>query len=183
MNRWQMLLVLLAGTLYAQPPYDLLLKDGHVIDPKNHINAIRDVAIRAGKIAAVASGIPAAQARKVVSVRGLYVTPGLVDIHTHVFTGDNGWTPSGGNFSIFPDTFSFRTGVTTVVDAGTSGRRNFPQFKRVVIDHARTRVLAFLNILGAGMPGTELEQDVNDMDAKAAAELVIANRGTIVGIK
>src|SRR5262252_7106588 len=90
---------------------------------------------------------------------------------------------AGRDRSIFPDTFAFRTGVTTVVDAGSSGRRNFAQFKRTVIDRARAHVLAFLNILGAGMPGDDLEQDVNDMDAKAAAELAIANRDTIVGIK
>jgi len=178
-----MLLLPLAGALFAQSRYDLLLKGGHVIDPKNRTSAVRDVAIRDGKVAAVSPEIPASQARKVVNVGGLFVTPGLVDIHAHVFTGDNGAMLAGGNWSIFPDTFAFRTGVTTVVDAGSSGRRNFAQFKRTVIDRARTRVLVFLNILGAGMPGDDFEQDVNDMDAKAAAELAIANRDTIVGIK
>ena len=178
-----MLLLPLAGALFAQSRYDLLLKGGHVIDPKNRTSAVRDVAIRDGKVAAVSPEIPASQARKVVNVGGLYVTPGLVDIHAHVFTGDNDRMLAGGNWSIFPDTFAFRTGVTTVVDAGSSGRRNFAQFKRTVIDRARTRVLVFLNILGAGMPGDDFEQDVNDMDAKAAAELAIANRDTIVGIK
>jgi dihydroorotase len=178
-----MLLLPLAGALLAQSRYDLVLKGGHVIDPKNHTSAIRDVAIHNGKVAAVSPEIPVSRARKVVSVGGLYVTPGLVDIHAHVFTGDNGGMLAGGDWSIFPDTFAFRTGVTTVVDAGSSGRRNFAQFKRTVIDRARAHVLAFLNILGAGMPGDDLEQDVNDMDAKAAAELAIANRDTIVGIK
>jgi len=178
-----MLLLTLAGALFAQSRYDLLLKGGHVIDPKNRTSAVRDVAIRDGKVAAVSPEIPASQARKVVNVGGLYVTPGLVDIHAHVFTGDNDGMLAGGNWSIFPDTFAFRTGVTTVVDAGSSGRRNFAQFKRTVIDRARTRVLVFLNILGAGMPGDDLEQDMNDMDAKAAAEVAITNRDTIVGIK
>jgi dihydroorotase len=154
-----------------------------VIDPKQNLDAIRDVGIRAGKIAAVATGIPDAQARKVVNVAGLYVTPGLVDIHTHVFTGDNGHVLAGGDLSVYPDTFSFRTGVTTVVDAGSSGRRNFAQFKRVVMDHARTRVLAFLNIQGGGMLDDATEQNVNDMDAQAAAELARAERASIVGIK
>jgi dihydroorotase len=177
------LLVFAATLLSAQPRYDLLLKGGTLIDPKNHINAVRDVAIQDGKIAAVAPSIAATQARKVVDVRGLYVTPGLIDIHAHVFTGTHGGMLAGGDWSIFPDTFAFRTGVTTVVDAGSSGRRNFAEFQHNVINRARTRVLVFLNILGAGMPGDNFEQDVNDMDAKAAADLAIANRDTIVGIK
>jgi dihydroorotase len=177
------ILLLCANTIFAQAAYDLLLKGGHVIDPKNKISAVRDVAIRDGLIAAVARDIPATQARKVVTVAGLYVTPGLIDLHAHVFAGSDGVGLAGGHTSIFPDDFALRVGVTTVVDAGSSGRRNFAQFKKNVIDRARTRVLVFLNIGGAGMPGDPLEQDVNDMDAKAAAELAIANRDTIVGIK
>ncbi|HUQ92808.1 MAG TPA: amidohydrolase/deacetylase family metallohydrolase [Bryobacteraceae bacterium] len=180
----RMPLFLLAGALAAQaPPYDLLLKSGHVIDPKNGVSAIRDVAIRDGKIAAVSPSIAPSLARKTVPVAGLYVTPGLIDIHAHVFSGPNGPMLAGGDWSIFPDTFAFRTGVTTVVDAGSSGRHNFAEFKRTVIDRSRARVLVFLNILGAGMPGDNLEQDVADMDAKAAGALAIANRDTIVGIK
>src|SRR5258708_1721415 len=104
-------------------------------------------------------------------------------MHTHVFTGDDGGKLAGGHGSIFPDAFAFRAGTTTVVDAGSSGRHNFAQFKRTVVDVARTRVLLFLNILGAGMPGDDFEQDVKDMDAKAAAQLAIANRDIIIGIK
>ena len=114
---------------------------------------------------------------------GLYVTPGLIDLHAHVFAGSEGVGLAGGDTSIFPDAFALRVGVTTVVDAGSSGRRNFAHFKQTVIDRARTRVLAFLNIGGVGMPGDDQEQNVADMDAKAAAELAIANRDTIVGIK
>jgi dihydroorotase len=172
-----------ANTLFAQATYDLVLKGGHLIDCKNKINGPRDLAIRDGKVAAVALSIPATQAHKVVNVTGLYVTPGLIDLHAHVFSGSNGGMLAGGDWSIFPDNFALRAGVTTVVDAGSSGRHNFAQFKKNVIDRARTRVLAFLNILGAGMPGDDYEQDVNDMDAKAAADLAIANRDTIVGIK
>ncbi|MGH9718780.1 MAG: amidohydrolase/deacetylase family metallohydrolase [Bryobacteraceae bacterium] len=178
-----LIFILCANTLFAQTAYDLLLKGGHVIDPKNKISAVRDVAIRDGLIAAVASDLPATQARKVVNVAGLYVTPGLIDLHAHVFAGSGGIGLAGGHTSIFPDDFALRVGVTTVVDAGSSGRRNFAQFKKTVIDRARTRVLVFLNIGGAGMPGDAQEQDVNDMDAKAAAGLAIANRDTIVGIK
>ena len=177
------ILLLCANALFAQATYDLLLKGGHLIDPKNKISAVRDVAIRDGVIAAVAGDIPAAQARKVVHVAGLYVTPGLIDLHSHVFAGSSGIGLAGGHSSIFPDDFALRVGVTTVVDAGSSGRNNFAQFKKTVIDRARTRVLAFLNIGGAGMPGDNDEQDVSSMDAKAAADLAIANRDTIVGIK
>src|SRR5258708_4470256 len=146
------ILLLCTTALFAQARYDLLLKGGHVIDPKNRISEVRDVAIRDGAIAAVARDIPPAQARKGVGVAGLYVTPGLVDLHAHVFAGSDGVGLAGGHSSTFPDDFALRVGVTTVVDAGSSGRRNFAQFKRTVIDRARTRVLAFLNVLGAGMP-------------------------------
>ncbi len=175
--------LIFTSTLFAQATYDLVLKGGHLIDSKNNINGVRDLAIRDGRIAAVAPSIPATQAHKVVNVAGLYVTPGLIDLHAHVFSGSNGGMLAGGNGSIFPDTFALRVGVTTVVDAGSSGRHNFAEFKKNVIDRARTRVLVFLNILGAGMPGDAYEQDVNDMDAKAAADLAMANRDTIVGIK
>ena len=179
----QLVLLLCAGALMAQPKYDLLLRGGHVIDPKNSISALRDVAIRGGLVAAVASGIPADQARKVVDVTGLYVTPGLIDLHAHVFAGINGGKLAGGHSSIFPDNFALKAGVTTVVDAGSSGRHNFAEFKKNVIDQARTRVLVLLNIGGTGMQGGSDEQNVSDMDAKAAADLAKANRDTIVGIK
>jgi dihydroorotase len=177
------ILFLCAGTVAAQPPYDLLLQGGHVIDPKNKRDGIADVAIRDGVIAAIEPKIPAARARKAVNVTGLYVTPGLIDLHAHVFAGSSGHGLAGGHTSIFPDTFALRTGVTTVVDAGSSGRRNFAAFKETVIDRARTRVFVLLNIGGYGMPGDAHEQDVSDMDAHAAADLAIANRSTIVGFK
>ena len=85
-----------------------------------------------------------------MNVSGLYVTPGLIDLHAHVFAGSDGVGLAGGHASIFPDDFALRVGVTTVVDAGSSGRRNFAQFKKTVIDRARTRVLVFLNIGGCG---------------------------------
>jgi len=176
-------LFLLANAVLAQPSYDLLLKGAHVIDPKNKISDVRDVAIRDGLIAAVARDIPAKQAGRVVDVSGLFLTPGLIDLHAHVFAGSDGVGLAGGESSIYPDAFALRAGVTTVVDAGSSGRRNFAHFKKTVIDRARTRVLAFLNIGGVGMPGDDKEQNVGDMDARGAAEVAIANRDTIVGIK
>ena len=176
-------LLLCTIPLFGQTTYDLLLKGAHVIDPKNKISAVRDVAIRDGRIAAVETDIPAARGRKVVNVAGLYLTPGLIDLHAHVFAGVAGPMLGGGHSSIFPDAFALKAGVTTVVDAGSSGRRNFEEFKRTVVDRARTRVFVFLNIGGHGMTIDSEEQDVADMDAKAAADVAIANRDTIVGIK
>jgi dihydroorotase len=173
----------LCGALWGQPAYDLLLKGGHVIDPKNRINGPRDLAIKDGKVAAVAASIPATQARKTVQVNGLYVVPGLIDLHAHVFSGTGGVGLAGGDTSIHPDSFAQRVGVTTVVDAGSSGRHNFAEFRRTIVDKSRTRVLVFLNIGGQGMPGDEKEQNLDDMDAKAAADLAIANKDVIVGIK
>lgn len=173
---------LLAASVFAQADYDLLLKGGHVIDPKNRISARHDVAVKDGRIAAVAEDIDSSKALKVVDVSGLYVTPGLVDIHTHVFAGD-GPAYTGDN-SVFPDSHSFRSGVTTVVDAGGSGWRNFADFKRRIIDKSHTRVLSMLNIVGHGMAGeAKMEQDVSDMDPKATAEAAKQNREFVVGIK
>ena len=169
--------------MWAQPRYDLVLKGGHVIDAKNRINAVRDVAIANGRIAAVAENIPASDARRTVDARSLYVTPGLIDIHTHVFaaTMDREYT---GEFAVRPDGFTFRNGVTTVVDAGSSGWRNFEQFKRLVIDRAQTRVFAMLNIVGKGMAGrTDVEQDVSDMDAERTAAMAKSHSDVVVGIK
>ena len=156
------------------PQYDLVLQGGHVIDAKNKISAIRDVAIRDGKIAAVAPRIDPAQALKVVNVRGLYVTPGLIDIHVHVYAGTGEPRSYAGDLSVYPDGFTFRTGVTTVADAGCAGWRNFEDFKQRVIDRSKTRVLAFLNIVGNGMRGGKYENDLADMEAKPAADMALA---------
>lgn len=157
----------------AQPSIDLLLKGGHVIDPKNNINSVMDVAIAEGKILRVAQNIPVAEARRVVDVKGLYVTPGLIDMHVHVFVGNdlNSYIANGPT-SVSPDAFTFRTGVTTVVDAGSSGWRNFRLFKEQTIDRAHTRVLALLNIVGTGMFGRFEEQDVNDMNPVMTANMI-----------
>src|SRR5712664_3721911 len=164
--------------------YDLLLKGGHVIDGKNKISAVRDVAIKGGKIAEVAAAIDPAKAHKVVDVAGLYVAPGLVDIHVHVYAGTGQRGAYSGDNSVYPDGFTFRGGVTTVVDAGSSGWRNFPDFKDRVIDRSKTRVLALLNIVGKGMGGeVKIEQDVTDMDAKATADQAGRFRGVVVGVK
>src|SRR5688572_3787896 len=163
--------------------YDLLIKNGFVIDPKNQIDSILDVAIASGKIAKIAKNIPVTQATKVIDATGLFVTPGLIDIHTHVFVGARPDKFADGILSLSPDDFTFKSGVTTVVDAGTSGWRNFPVFKNQVIDKSQTRVLAFLNIAGSGMSGDPDQQDINDMDSKLTSLIVQKYPEIIVGIK
>ena len=170
-------LTVVAAAFGQAPGYDLLLKGGHVIDARNRISAIRDVAMKDGRIAAIAANIDPKTALKVVDVSGLYVTPGLVDIHFHGYAG--GTYPRG----IYPDGFTFRTGVTTVADAGSAGWRTFEDFKTRVIDRSRTRVLAFLNIVGYGIAGAERENDLKDMEVKPTADLALKHKGLIVGIK
>lgn len=163
--------------------YDLLLKNGHLIDPKNQIDSKMDVAISEGKIAKVSKNIPASQATEVIDATGFFVVPGLIDIHTHVFTGSKPGTFADGFSSVAPDHFTFRSGVTTVVDAGTSGWRNFADFKKQVIDLSQTRVLAFVNIAGSGMQGDPFEQDINDMDPHMTSLIIKKYPEIIVGTK
>ena len=170
-----------ASMLSAQPAYDVLLKGARVIDPKNKIDGRMDVAIASGKIARVAPNIPPEQAKKTVDVEGLIVTPGLVDIHVHVYQRPEDKSVQRDS-SVQADAHTFRSGVTTVVDAGTTGWRNFPDFKTRVIDKSQTRVLALLNISGAGM-GTGREDTVAELDAAAAAKMAKAHPGVIVGFK
>ncbi len=178
-----LLFALIASVAAAQPRYDIVLKGGHVIDPKNQIDAIRDVAISGGKIALVAASIDVGAATKVIDASGLYITPGVVDIHVHVFHTTNVPAAWAGDNSIDPDSFSFRSGVTTMVDAGTSGYRNFDQFRATVINRSKTRVLAMINIAGYGMMTNLVEQDVNDMLPERIAEVVRRNKDVVVGIK
>ncbi len=179
------LFVCLSPSLSNAQQIDILLKGGHVIDPKNKIDSKMDVAIVDGKIFKVAPDIAANNAKKVVDVSGLYVTPGIIDMHVHAFWGtDPGAYIANGPTALPPDGFTFRAGVTTVVDAGSSGWRNFRQFKEQTIDRSQTRVLALLNIVGNGMVGRFEEQDVTDMNPVMTAYMI--NRlypDIIVGIK
>ena len=152
-----------------QQAYDLVLK------------GVMDVAIRAGRIAAVERSI--SDAKRTIDLTGLYVTPGLIDIHVHLFhttSVPNAWADDS---SIAPDTLSFRTGVTTMVDAGSSGYRNFAQFRSTVIDRVRTRVLALVNIAGYGMMTNLVEQNTSDMSPERTAEVARNNKDVVVGIK
>lgn len=162
---------------------EILIKNGHVFDPKNNIDQPMDLAIADGKILKVAPGIDAENAKTVVDATGLYVIPGLIDPHTHVFVGAKADKFADGNNSLSPDDFSFKAGITTVVDAGTSGWQNFPLFKTQVIDESKTRILAFINISGHGMTGDDLQNDLNEMDASKTAEMIERYPDIIVGVK
>ena len=176
--------LLFSTNLLRSQTYSIVIKEGHVIDPKNNIDGVMDIAINDGKIAQVAKNIDSRQAAQVINAKGFYVTPGLIDIHTHNFVGTNpDQAYMNGPGGVVPDGFSFRSGVTTVVDAGSSGWRTFPEFKKNIIDKSQTRVLAFLNIVGEGMRGGTYEQNVGDMDPKLTANVARANRNDIVGIK
>ena len=175
--------LLSAGPTLAQAQFDMLLKGGHVIDPLNEINSAQDVGIKDGKIARVAVDIPESEAEKVVDVSGLYVTPGLVDIHVHVYAGTGARRGYNGDNSVYPDGFTLRSGVTTVVDVGSSGWEQFEDFKDRVIDRSQTRVLAMLNIISAGMTSGDEEHDIREMDYEATARMAKKYPGLIVGVK
>ena len=155
-NSIGLILLLTTVSLQAQD-IDILIKNGHVFDAKNNIDAVSDVSIANGKIVQVAPSLSAKNAKQVIDATGFYIVPGLIDPHTHVFVGPRPGKFADGFNSLSPDDFSFKSGVTTVVDAGTSGWQNFPQFKLQVIDQSKTRVLAFLNIAAQGISGTEIE--------------------------
>src|SRR6202000_2597301 len=180
---WILLWCLGVTSIVRGQTYDLLIRNGHLIDAKNKIDEIMDVAVKDGKVAKVARKIPAGEAKKVVDATGMYVSPGFIDLHTHVFVGRKASPFADGFSSLSPDDFTFRSGVTTVVDAGTSGWRNFPVFKEHVIDQSKTRVLVFLNIAGDGMSGDPGEQGLNDMNAELTSLMIKKYHEIIVGVK
>ena len=175
--------LMLAFSLAAQTRYDLLLQGGHVIDAKNRISAVRDVAIKDGKIAAVAEKLNPSDALKTVNVAGLYVTPGLIDIHVHVYAGTGERNSYAGDNSLYPDGYTFRVGVTSVADAGCAGYKNFEDFKEKIIDRAKTRVFAFINVVGAGMRGARFESNPEEMQVAPAVAMAKKYPGLIVGVK
>lgn len=178
------LLAILLVTPVAGQEYDILVKGGTVIDAKNEINKVLDVAIKDGKIVAVNTNIPENRAAKVIDANGLYVSPGLIDIHSHNFHGTEPDAYLSNSFTALPsDGFTFRNGITTVVDVGGAGWRNFKTFKEQTIDRSKTRVLSFLNIIGSGMKGGAIEQNLDDMNPKLTALVAKQNPGVIVGVK
>ena len=180
--RTAVLLMTLAASLPGQK-YDLLLKGGRVVDPKNSIDELRDVAVKDGRIAAVAAGIAASEARTVVDVSGLVITPGLVDIHVHLYSTTGVANAWAGDDSVRPDDFSFRSGVTTMADAGSAGWQNFGHFRETVIDRAQTRVFAFVNIARLGMMTQAAEQYEPDLVPAEVAKVAAKHRDIVVGVK
>lgn len=162
---------------------DILLKGGHVLDAKNKIDSKMDVAISGDKIVMVSPDIPANTAKKVIDVTGMYVVPGLINIHTHIYAGSKPGF-SDGQSSQLPDAFGPRSGITTVVDAGTTGWRNFPDFKAKVADKSITRVLAFLNIYETGFSqGSAFEPDMNTLDVQMTVDAIRKYPDQIVGTR
>lgn len=163
--------------------FDLILKGGRLIDPKNGIDATKDLAISKGVIAAADDDIPVTQAARTIDVTGLIVTPGLVDIHAHMYATPGHRNAWAGDNSILPDGFSFRTGVTTMVDTGSAGWRNFEDYRLRVLDRFRTRMFAYLNICGLGMMSNNMEQNIHDMDVDELVRVARENEDIVVGSK
>lgn len=163
---------------------DLLIEDGHVLDPKNDIDEVMDVGIAGDTIATVASDVSPDRAERVVDASGHYVTPGLIDMHAHVFHGTEEDSYLSNSYSALkPDAHSFRSGTTTLVDVGGPGWRNIRQFIEQTVEHSRTRVLAFINIVGSGMKGGAVEQNLRDMDPKLTAMAADRYSDVVVGVK
>ncbi|GAB7040135.1 MULTISPECIES: amidohydrolase/deacetylase family metallohydrolase [Catenuloplanes] len=157
-------------------PLDLVLTGGHVVDVGgDHVGAF-DVGVRDGKIAAVAPSLPTTGAREVVDARGKVVTPGLVDLHTHVHAG-------GGYWGIDPDPIAWYSGVTTWVDAGSAGAFTLGAF-RAAAARSRVRIASFLNISAVGLAGRTGEaRDLAHCDVDLAISTIAAHRDLVRGIK
>ena len=171
-----------AAQIGGTPAYDLLIRGGRVIDPSQSLSAETDIAIRQGKVARVAANIAASEARQVLDARKMIVTPGLVDVHVHVY---DGVAPLG----IPADPNCIAKGATTVVDAGSAGAHTFPGFRQYVIRMVETRVYALLNIsvvgqstLSDGNPFGEL-LDLRYANPKLAIRTIEQNRDVILGVK
>ncbi len=162
--------------------FDLLLKGGRLIDPAGGLDAIIDVAIENGRIAQLAKELPPSRASRIIDARNLIVCPGLIDLHTHVYWG-------GTSLGVDADAIAARSGASTFVDAGSAGPGNFAGFRRHVMERARTRILAYLNISFAGIFGFARNLmvgeccDIRLCDAREAVACARENRDRIVGIK
>ena len=156
--------------------YDLLIKGGTVIDPAQNRMGAYDVAISGGRIAAVAADIAAEQAARVVEVRGKYVTPGLIDLHTHVYEGVNG---NGVN----ADLGGVRAGVTTMVDAGSSGCDTYGGFPTHIIPNNATEIIPFLHICRTGLATTPDIFAPSSIDLERTIQVIEESNGVIRGVK
>lgn len=160
------------------PDYDILIKGGRVIDPATGTDGAMDVAVSGGRIAAVAAGIPPQRAAKVVNAAGKLVTPGLIDLHAHVWWG-------GTDLGLMPDDIGGPFGVTTLVDTGSAGASTFLGFRRFVIEPAKTRVIPFLHISTIGLAGGGVGEcrNIEHVDVQQCVGVVQEHRDLIGGIK
>ena len=163
--------------------YDLIIRNGTLVDPAQGINTQKDIALTGGRVAAVIDPASGVAAKHTLDVRGLYVLPGLIDLHVHVFSGVS-------HYGIDVDPTCLARGVTTVLDAGSSGALTFPGFRKFIIDVSQTRLYALLNISAMGMvsgsetipPLGELE-DLRYSNVETAVRMIEANRDRILGVK
>ncbi|MDQ0392914.1 amidohydrolase/deacetylase family metallohydrolase [Labrys monachus] len=161
--------------------FDLILKNGRVIDPSQSLDRVTDVAFANGKVAAVGDHLDGAGA-EIRDVAGRIVTPGLIDLHTHVYWG-------GTSLGIDAEEFARTSGVTTCVDTGSAGPGNFPGFRKHVIDPCQVRILAYLHVSFAGIYGFSSRvmvgegHDMRLLAARDAVEVTNANRDVVIGIK
>ncbi|WP_046468428.1 amidohydrolase/deacetylase family metallohydrolase [Allosalinactinospora lopnorensis] len=157
--------------------WDLLVRGGRVIDPATGHDGTADIAVRAGRIAEVRPGLPAEAAAEVADARGRLVTPGLVDLHTHVWTGATYW-------GLDPDPVAWRTGVTTWVDAGSAGAYGMDGLRRFIADRSRVRVRALINVSGLGLVAETGEHRVLDhLDVDTAAAVAARHGDLVCGVK
>ncbi len=159
-------------------PYDMLIKGGTVIDPAQDLHAVRDVALAGGRVAAVDDEIYEETAQTVIDATGYLVTPGLIDLHVHVWWGVS-------HYGVEPDPTCLARGVTTVYDTGSSGADTFPGFKKYVIDASATRVKAFLHVSSQGLlsPGIGELTDLRFADVSRAVRMCKEHKDDIVGVK
>lgn len=171
-----LILLLFFSTIYAQAQnnnsvlFSILIKDGHVIDPKNNIDGVMDVAINDGRIALIDDEIDPNQATQVVDAEGMYVTPGLIDIYYTM--GDR-----------LPDGYTFRVGVTSVTNGSGVDWKTFPEYKNNVIDRSDTRVFSFLRIEGEGYAGGANEVNTGDIQAAMSAKIAQMYKDHVVGFQ
>ncbi|MSQ06813.1 MAG: amidohydrolase/deacetylase family metallohydrolase [Dehalococcoidia bacterium] len=158
------------------PMYDLVIKGGTVIDPSQGINRVSDVAVTDGKIARIAASIPVTEARRTVEVKGKIVCPGLIDLHTHVYQGVNG-------NGVKADVGGVHAGVTTMVDAGSSGCDTFGGFPNHIIPNNKTEIMCFLHICRTGLATTPDIFSRESIDLDKTIQVASENKGIIHGIK
>ena len=173
---------MLGAESQTESNYDLLIKRGRVVDPSQGLSAVTDIGIASGRVARVAPDLPALEARQVLDARGKIVTPGLIDVHVHVY---DGVAPLG----IPADPNCIAKGVTTVLDAGSSGAHTFPGFRKYVVNVVDTRVFALLNLSVVGQSTLSMDNpfgellDLGYANPKLAIRTIERNRDVILGLK